>query len=110
MSDITKFVNACRDNNVSRVRQMLSAGMDVNARNIDGWPGLYLAMYHNRKETVAVLLACSDIRLDITNSCNGMTGLHTACKHNSVQCVRLFLGHPDCTKQCLVHAYSDNGG
>jgi hypothetical protein len=82
---------------------MLSAGVDVNARNRDGWPGLYAAMEWNaRKETVAVLLACSDIRIDITNSCNGMTGLHTACNRNSVECVRLFLAHPACNKHIVT--------
>jgi len=102
MADTNKFVNACRYNNVSVVRQMLDRGQDVNARDRTGFPGLYLAMWHNHTDCVAALLGTRNIMLDSTYSYSEWTGLHIACYHNSVESVRLFLAHPACTKQVVT--------
>ena len=51
---------------------------------------------------MALLLDCSTIRLDNTNSVDWQTGLHNACYCNNVDCVRLFLEHPACTKQIVT--------
>ena len=63
MSDIDRFVKACANNYVSEVRQMISAGVSVNERSSWGCPGLVLAMNNNSKESVAILLSCSNIML-----------------------------------------------
>ena len=59
-------------------------------------------MCYNNKEIVAELLSCRDILLDITESSDGMTGLHAACDSNQVESARLFLAHPACTKHIVT--------
>jgi hypothetical protein len=82
--------------------RMISAGVNINARNPNGWSGLYIAMATNNTEAVSVLLACSGIRLDVADIISGMTSLHIACHHNYAECVRLLLTHPACTKQIVT--------
>ena len=40
MSSINQFVAACEHKNAVEVERMLDEGVDMNARNTGGWPGL----------------------------------------------------------------------
>ena len=79
------------------VERMLAEGVNVNARNIGGWPGVSAAMSSNHAVTVQLLLSCSTIRLDSTDSV--WTGLQYCFYKNSV---RIFLAHPACTRQMVT--------
>merc|ERR1712086_1186380 len=57
-------------------------------------------MSDNHTDIVRLLLAHSDIQIDITYGL-GYTALHAACDYNSVESVRLFLAHPACTKDIV---------
>jgi len=103
---IDKFVAACWNNNITDVVDMLRTGqveVEVNDRSsVYGYPGLVAAMAHNNTAIVRELLSSSAIRLDITTSSDGWTGLHIACIQNHAECVRLFLDHPACTSQIVT--------
>jgi ankyrin repeat protein len=101
MSHINQFVNVCTHNNAREVKRLLGEGLDVNARNTQGWPGLHLAMYKYNGSTVRLLLEYSNIRLESTDRNNGWTALHCACDRNNVEGVKLYLAHPACTKEIV---------
>ena len=54
MSDINNFVKACRDNNITLVRELLHK-VDINGIS-GGRTGLMWAMYHNHLPIVRMLL------------------------------------------------------
>jgi len=51
---------------------------------------------------VKLLLAHSDVQIDIADSITGATALYAACRYNSVESVRLFLAHPACTRDIVT--------
>merc|ERR1719347_302042 len=97
------FVDSCAANKVGRVKQMLAAGVNVNARDIHGVCGLYRAVVTASMEVVSVLLACKDVVLcQEGDTRTGKTVLHIACVHNRLQIVRMLLSHPACTRQAVT--------
>ena len=56
MSDIDKFVSACRDNHITSARQLLTR-VDINGMHSSiGWTGLMKAMMNNHLPIVRMLL------------------------------------------------------
>ena len=45
-----KYIEACKENNFSLVRELLSKGADVNWRDAAGLAGLHFAVRHNYGE------------------------------------------------------------
>jgi len=100
MSDINNFVKACRDNNITLVRELLHK-VDINGIG-GGRTGLMWAMYHNRLPIVRMLLDHPNILVGTTDTYNNWTALHFACVNNREECVRLFLAHPQCNKHIVT--------
>ena len=67
---------------------MLSEGVDVNGRNSNGNTGLHTAMQRNRMDIVRLLLAHTDIQIDITDS-DGKTAEMVARQRGNHDCARL---------------------
>merc|ERR1719232_1096829 len=100
MTSVDDFVIACRENEVRKVRRMISGGVDINGKSSDGYTGLMRAMVRGNIEVVRILLGCNNIKIDTKNSV-GSTALHEACIMNRVECVQLFLAHNTCTKDIV---------
>ena len=103
MPDVVRFVDACRDNKISVVRRMLARRPGiVNMESREGgWTGLHEAMANNNIEVVKLLLAREDIDIAVKSSVNS-TPLHYGCEDNSVDCVRLYLAHTQCTEEIVT--------
>jgi len=102
MADTEQFVKACYNDIVDVVERMISEGVDVNVRNSNGCPALCWAMFNNSVRSVRMLLASPNIRLESRDSNHGKTGLHYACEKDNVECVRMFLAHPACTREVVT--------
>ena len=60
------FIEACRENNHSLVRELLSRGADVNwRRDDDGWSGLHWAAHDNYGDLLEFLLAQTGVDVNI---------------------------------------------
>jgi len=96
MESIKDFVDACEYNDLGKVKKMISDGVDINGEvGIIGVTGLWMAMHEGNTEVVAFLLSRENIRIDTTSL---YTALHWACDSNHVECLKLLLKHPTCTK------------
>ena len=72
---------ACDENNLSMVRELLSSGADVNwRRDADGWAGLHFAARHNYGELLELLLAQTEVNVNIRTNRN-LTPLIWACSY-----------------------------
>ena len=99
-SSIDSFIQVCIFNQVLQVEKLIKEGVDINGVNNVGQTGLMMAMMFGNTEVAAALLAHVDIKLDTTDI-YGSTALHWACLGDEVESVKLFLGHPDCTKEVV---------
>lgn len=95
MESIEDFVIACEYNDLGKVKKMISDGVDINGEVLNGVTGLWMAMHEGNTEVVAFLLSRENIRIDTTSL---YTALHWACDSNHVECLKLLLKHPTCTK------------
>ena len=89
-----EFLNACwkyNEDNVRKVRRMISEGVDVNSVQEHGYTGLMVALLRNNTEVFRILLGCNNIKIDIKEIKDGWTALHIACDNNSIECVKLLL-------------------
>ena len=61
------YLNACEQNELSQVVELLSRGADVNWRGDDGarWSGLYFAAVVNNEQLLELLLAQSGVDVNI---------------------------------------------
>merc|ERR1712215_262173 len=65
-----------------------------------GSTGLMWAAGHKRAETVKLLLSKPDVDLSLQNN-SGWTAITCASANNSVDCLKLLLLHPKCTKEIV---------
>jgi len=108
MSDARRFVDACGKNDLDTVRELLDR-VDINAvRNERGGTGLGMAMAFKHVAIVKLLLAVEYVDLAVTDG-DGWTALHWACCRGSVESARLFLAHPQCTKDIVRMRTNDYG-
>ena len=70
------------------VKSCLSAGDNINFRYQDGLTPLLAACLHNHPQVVRELLATDDVDMTATNL-RGMTAMHLACQHGSVECIKI---------------------
>ena len=83
------FINACKENSRSLVRELLSKGADVNWRTDDDdvWSGLHIAARFNYGELLELLLAQTGVDVNIRNNYN-KTPLMVACYKGHEHIVR----------------------
>ena len=108
MAELQAFLDACDDNKISVVREILARRPGIiNMGDSCGVTGLHWAMSNNSIEVVELLLAREEIDIAVTDSDNS-TPLHYGCYKNSVDCVRLYLAHRDCTKDIVTMVDCDS--
>jgi len=100
-SDVDRFVDACASNDIDAVSQLIER-VDINDYSLawNGFTGLMVAMYRNNVAVVRMLLASESVDMARTTG-DGRTALHWGCQKNSVESVRLFLAHPQCTQETV---------
>merc|ERR1712062_659495 len=65
----TEFLRNCEENNLNRVTECLSRGVDVNTVSEDGhWSGLTIAARMNYPALVDILLSHPDIEINNTTT------------------------------------------
>ena len=108
MENNESFVLACANNDIGGIKKMIAEGEDYNGvNNRYGYSGLMLAMGEGHTEAARILLERNDIKID-TKDIHGYTALHHACNNKQLECVKLFLDHPSCTK-AIVKMNTNNG-
>mmetsp|Transcript_10021 Transcript_10021/g.13110 ORF Transcript_10021/g.13110 Transcript_10021/m.13110 type:complete len:808 (+) Transcript_10021:69-2492(+) len=84
----TNFLNACRDGNLSKVINLISAGVNVHVKtNGNGFNGLHWAAKQNHLPIIRFL--CGETEIDVNEmQRTGMTALHLASFNGNDQVVR----------------------
>ena len=78
---------------VSCVRELVSAGADVNVKVDDGFPALINAVMSRRDDRLELVQALVDLGADLeAQGVNGWTALHAAASMNDVGMVQLLVG------------------
>ena len=77
--------DAAFEGNIKAVKQHLAAGVDVNAKNVDGWTPLHSATEKSRNEVAELLIAeGADVNAVADNN-SGYTPLHSARNEEIVE-------------------------
>lgn len=85
---------ACYERNTACAMSLLSLpGIDVNARDRDGWTALMLAVYRGNLEVVRALLRFPGTELN-TQSAWGESAFSLACKEDSIEVVEELIVTP----------------
>ena len=71
----------------SVVQTLITAGVDVNVANRDGWTALMVAAFHDQKEVVQTLLTAKNINVNVVDQ-NGKTALTLATENGNQQIVQ----------------------
>ena len=98
MNDWTIF-KAIELKNITKVKELLDSGVDVNATNQYGNTPLYVGCYYGDTEIVKLLLAHPDIDVNLQNRTR-WTALHYLCfnlpiRDNYIEILKLLLARPE---------------
>lgn len=86
-----EFINACFNNNVHKVREMLdSGGVDINTKNYDKYTIFIIACRFRYMEIIKLLLRYKELDINAKNFL-GHSAFTTACCYGSVEVVKLLL-------------------
>lgn len=86
---MSELLDACKAGDVEAVRQLLSAGADVNAKYEDGHTPLHAACANDHPDTVRLLLE-KGADMNVENRF-GHTPLHLACIYDHADVVQFLL-------------------
>ena len=105
---IRDFTEACDDGDSARVKQILRDKPEfLNQKDEYEHTGLMCAAYHNKPETLKLLLSEPDVDLSLQQR-DGMNAITLATAKYNVDCLKLLLLHPKCTK-AIVEMKDCNG-
>ena len=62
-SSVDRFVDACEENDIDTVSQLIGGGVDINGKKSRGNTGLMMAMNRNNIAIVRMLLASESVNL-----------------------------------------------
>lgn len=81
-------------NDLEKLKLLISAGVDVNVADKDGWTALHYATYYGRTECVELLLEVPDIDVNKADK-HGSTSLHEVAYLGNTNCLTLLLESTD---------------
>ena len=84
---------AIENNNITKVKELLESGIDVNARNQFGDTPIQITCVGGYIEILKLLLSHPDIDVNARND-YGTTPLYKACNNKFIEIVKLLLAHP----------------
>ena len=87
-----RFADAARDGEVSKVKEMLDAGMKVNSEDNLGITALRWAAWKNRTDVTQLLLS-RGADVNKLSGVNHQTALHSAALNNSTDVIKVLLNH-----------------
>ena len=86
----TEYLNAVKQNNISKIANLVSEGLDINVREEkNGWTALHYAVYYGHYKMAKYLL--ENGALTEVKTKNGETPLHLAVKKGNIEMVKLLL-------------------
>ena len=101
MATIEEFTDACGEGDSARVEQMLRDKPEfLNQKDEYEFTGLMCAAYRNKPETLKLLLSEPDVDLSLQqpDGMNSITLATLATAKYNIDCLKLLLLHPKCTK------------
>ena len=111
MATIEEFTDACGEGDSARVEQMLRDKPEfLNQKDKYEYTGLMCAAYRNKPETLKLLLSEPDVDLSLQqpDGMNSITLATLATAKYNIDCLKLLLLHPKCTK-AIVEMKNNNG-
>ena len=80
------FLDACKTNDLEKVKNCVGLGADINSKDVCGYTGLYLAARENCLDVLDYLLDRTNINVNC-KTFNGLTPLMIACIRGHIQVV-----------------------
>ena len=91
---MANIFNACRDNNVDKVKRLLEQGQDVNCADFFGYSPLMAAVNRGCTSVVYYLIKDGGANVNQRNKeANGLTALHFACERGQLEIAKALLEH-----------------
>lgn len=88
---VDEFVAAAESGDVSKLQEVLTSGLPINAPGSKGYPALYGAVKHDRSDVVNELLAIDAIDVNVKIAGTGKNVLMLACELGQLDVVRLLV-------------------
>ena len=90
-----RFRQECERGDEEAVWDLLRQGVNINSTDLDGWNGLFLAVYQGHVGTVKLLLSQSQLDVNQMTSTVRGTVLHIAARYNRREIVEELLKRKD---------------
>jgi hypothetical protein len=91
---VVDALDECREDDGTRVRLLLTRGLDINSKDLDGRTPLSFAAQYGHEEVVKLLLVRDDLSVNLTDSI-GWAPLFFAARYGHEAVVQLLLARGD---------------